>query len=129
MATEAQIYDALSTVYDTCSLFNGTNLNIVEMGLVHEVEREGTTIRVRHLLTDAMCLYQFEMRAEIIQALAQLPGVDAVHVEPVAGKLWWPERMTHDARTRLERVRLARLERLGLAGPIGSASEKPTSPG
>jgi metal-sulfur cluster biosynthetic enzyme len=121
MATEAQIYDALSTVYDTCSLFNGTNLNIVEMGLVHDVEQEGSTIRVRLLLTDPMCLYQFEMRAQIIEALAALPAVEAVHVEPIAGKLWWPERMTHDARARLERVRLARRERLGIAAPLGSA--------
>jgi metal-sulfur cluster biosynthetic enzyme len=108
MATEAQIYDALSTVYDTCSLFNGTNLNIVEMGLVHDVEQEGSTIRVRLLLTDPMCL-------------TALPAVDTVHVEPIAGKLWWPERMTHDARARLERVRLARRERLGIAAPLGSA--------
>ena len=117
MATEAQIYDALSTVYDTCSLFNGTNLNIVEMGLV----QEGSTIRVRLLLTDPMCLYQFEMRAQIIEALTALPAVDAVHVEPIAGELWWPERMTHDARARLERVRLARRKRLGIPAPLGSA--------
>jgi metal-sulfur cluster biosynthetic enzyme len=129
MATEAQIYDALSTVYDTCSLFNGTNLNIVEMGLVHDVEQEGSTIRVRLLLTDPMCLYQFEMRAQIIEALAALPSVDTVHVEPIAGKLWWPERMTHDARARLERVRLARLSRLGLAEPAGSAVKATANPG
>ena len=129
MATEAQIYDALSTVYDTCSLFNGTKLNIVEMGLVHDVEQEGSTICVRLLLTDPMCLYQFEMRAQIIEALAALPAVDAVHVEPIAGKLWWPERMTHDARARLERVRLARLKRLGLADLARSAAEATDSPG
>jgi metal-sulfur cluster biosynthetic enzyme len=74
MATQAQIYDALSTVYDTCSLFNGTNLNIVEMGLVHDVEQEGSTVRVRLLLTDPMCLYQFEMRAQIIEALTAPSG-------------------------------------------------------
>jgi metal-sulfur cluster biosynthetic enzyme len=118
MASEAHIYDALSTVHDTCSLFNGTNLNIVEMGLVHDVEQDGTTVRVRLILTDPMCLYQFEMRAQIIEALAALPDVDAVHVEPVAGKLWWPERMTNDARARLERVRLARRERLGITARV-----------
>jgi metal-sulfur cluster biosynthetic enzyme len=129
MVSAGQIYDALSTVYDTCSVFNGTNLNIVEMGLVHDVEQEGGTIRVRLLLTDPMCLYQFEMRAQIVEALAALPGVDAVHVEPVAGKLWWPERMTDDARARLQHVRLARLERLGLAGPVRSAVDENASPG
>jgi metal-sulfur cluster biosynthetic enzyme len=115
MATRTEIYDALGTVHDTCSVFNGTNLGIVEMGLVHDVEQEGGKVRVRLLLTDPMCLYVFEMRAQIVDALKALPGVDAVEVEPVAGKLWWPERMAPAARERLERLRQARLEQLGLS--------------
>jgi metal-sulfur cluster biosynthetic enzyme len=117
MPTRKQIYDALSTVYDTCSVFNGTRLDIVEMGLVHDVEWDAGTVRVRLLLTDPMCLYLFEMRSQIIEALEALPEVDAVKVEPVAGKLWWPERMTPGARERLERRRRARLEQLGLSPP------------
>jgi metal-sulfur cluster biosynthetic enzyme len=115
MATRSQIYRALATVHDTCSVFNGTNLDIVEMGLVHEVEQEGGTIRVRLLLTDPMCLYLFEMRAQIMAALEPLPGVEGVEVEPVAGKLWWPERMSPAARDRLERLRAARRERIGIS--------------
>jgi metal-sulfur cluster biosynthetic enzyme len=115
--TREQIYAALSTVHDTCSVFNGTNLNIVEMGLVHDVEQEAGTVRVRLLLTDPMCLYLFEMRSQIIRVLEELPRVDAVEVEPVAGKLWWPERMAPAARERLDRVRRVRLERLGLEPP------------
>jgi hypothetical protein len=42
--------------HDTCSLFSGTNLDTVEMGLVHDVEQEGSMIRVRLLLTDPMPL-------------------------------------------------------------------------
>ena len=117
MPTREQIYDALSTVYDTCSVFNGTKLDIVEMGLVHDVEWDGRTVRVRLLLTDPMCLYLFEMRSQIAQALEALPDVAAVEVEPVAGKLWWPELMTPGARERLERQRRARLEQLGLSPP------------
>jgi metal-sulfur cluster biosynthetic enzyme len=105
MTTREQIYDALSTVYDTCSVFNGTNLDIVEMGFVHDVEQDGGSVRVRLLLSDPMCVYLFEMRSQIVNALEALPGVEAVEVEPVAGELWWPERMTPAARERLERVR------------------------
>jgi metal-sulfur cluster biosynthetic enzyme len=72
-------------------------------------------VRVRLLLTDPMCAYLFEMRQQIIEALSRLPGVEAVEVEPVAGKLWWPERMTPDARGRLETLRRERREKLGLA--------------
>jgi metal-sulfur cluster biosynthetic enzyme len=114
MASQKQVYAALATVYDTCSLFNGTRLDIVEMGLVHDVEQEGSTVRVRLLLTDPMCLYLFEMRSQIIEALSGLPGVETVEVEPVAGKLWWPERMAPEARGRLETLRRQRREQLGL---------------
>jgi metal-sulfur cluster biosynthetic enzyme len=117
MASEKEIYAALATVYDTCSLFNGTRLDIVEMGLVHDVEQEGGTVRVRLLLTDPMCLYLFEMRAQIIEKLSRLPAVETVDVEPVAGKLWWPERMAPEARERLETFRRERLEKLGRTLP------------
>lgn len=113
MASVSDIYRALATVHDTCSVFNGTNLDIVEMGLVHDVEQNGGTVRIRLLLTDPMCLYLFEMRSQIIAALEPLPGVEAVEVTPVAGKLWWPERMTPTARERLDRLRAARQRRLG----------------
>jgi metal-sulfur cluster biosynthetic enzyme len=108
-ATSAEIYEQLATVYDTCSLFNGTNLNIVEMGLVEDVEQDGGNVRIRLLLTDPICLYQFDMRAQIVEKLSALPGVDDVHVEPVAGKLWWPERIAPAAQERLEELRRRRL--------------------
>jgi metal-sulfur cluster biosynthetic enzyme len=117
MASKQQIDAALAGVYDTCSVFNGTRLNIVEMGLVHDIEQEGGAVRVRLLLTDPMCLYLFEMRAQIIEALSALPGVETVEVEPVAGKLWWPERMAPEARGRLETLRRQRLEKLGRTRP------------
>jgi metal-sulfur cluster biosynthetic enzyme len=118
MANRAQIYEQLATVYDTCSLFNGTNLNIVEMGLVDEVEQEDASVRIRLLLTDPICLYQFEMRAQIVEKLTALPGIDDVHVEPVAGKLWWPERMAPEARERLEALRQARFNSVGHSLPL-----------
>jgi metal-sulfur cluster biosynthetic enzyme len=117
MASREQIYAALATVYDTCSVFNGTRLDIVEMGLVEEVAVDGGTVRVRLLLTDPMCAYLFEMRSQIIEAVSGLPGVETVEVAPVAGKLWWPERLAPDARTRLETLRRQRLEKLGLTPP------------
>ena len=90
----------------------GTRLDIVEMGLVDDVEQVDGTVWVRLLLTDPMCMYQFEMRAQIIEALTGLPGVDSVEVAPVAGKLWWPERRGPEARERLERRRRERRAQL-----------------
>jgi metal-sulfur cluster biosynthetic enzyme len=87
------------------------------MGFVHDVEQDGRNVRVRLLLSDPMCVYLFEMRSQIVNALEALPGIEAVEVEPVAGKLWWPERMTPAARERLARARRARLRRLELTQP------------
>jgi metal-sulfur cluster biosynthetic enzyme len=126
MATRSQIYQALATVHDTCSVFNGTNLDIVEMGLVHDVEQDGGTVRVRLLLTDPMCLYLFEMRSQIMAALEALPGIEAVEVAPVAGKLWWPERMSPAARDRLARLRKARRERLGISARPTASNPRST---
>ena len=124
MATRAEIYEQLATVYDTCSVFNGTNLNIVEMGLVEEVEQDGGRVRVRLLLTDPICLYQFEMRAQIIDKLTALAGIEDVRVEPVAGRLWWPERMAPPARERLEALRRTRFNSVGRSLPLVAASAR-----
>jgi metal-sulfur cluster biosynthetic enzyme len=124
MATRQQIYERLATVYDTCSVFNGTNLNIVEMGLVERVEQDGGSVRVRLLLTDPICLYQFEIRAQIVEKLNALPGIDDVHVEPVAGKLWWPERMAPEARERLEELRRTRFNSVGRTLPLVAAGAR-----
>jgi metal-sulfur cluster biosynthetic enzyme len=129
VATRSEIYRALATVHDTCSVFNGTNLDIVEMGLVHDVEQDGGAVRVRLLLTDPMCLYLFEMRAQIISALEPLPGIEAVEVEPVAGKLWWPERMSPAARDRLARLRMARRERLRISARPAANDPRSTDDG
>jgi metal-sulfur cluster biosynthetic enzyme len=129
VATRSEIYRALATVHDTCSVFNGTNLDIVEMGLVHDVEQDGGAVRVRLLLTDPMCLYLFEMRAQIISALEPLPGIEAVEVEPVAGKLWWPERMSPTARDRLARLRMARRERLRISARPAANDPRSTDDG
>jgi metal-sulfur cluster biosynthetic enzyme len=66
------------------------------------------------------------MRAQIISALEPLPGVEAVEVEPVAGKLWWPERMSPAARDRLARLRAARRERLGISARAAANDPRST---
>jgi metal-sulfur cluster biosynthetic enzyme len=109
---EARVYAALEDVYDTCSLFNRTNLNIVEMGLVREIKQQGGTIHVRLLLTDPMCVYFFEIAQQIERVLKTLPGVERVDIESTADTLWEPDRMAPAARERLARLREERLAQL-----------------
>ena len=75
MATREQLFEALELVYDTCSLFNGTRLDIVEMGLVHDVEQDEGNARpapadrsdVSVPVRDAL---------QIIEVLSALPGAN-----------------------------------------------------
>jgi metal-sulfur cluster biosynthetic enzyme len=109
---EASVYEALEDVYDTCSLFNRTNLNIVEMGLVRDVEQREGTVYVRLLLTDPMCVYFFEIAQQVERVLKLLPGVDRVKIESTTDKLWEPDRIAPAARDRLARLRAERLAQL-----------------
>src|SRR4051794_37626625 len=95
------IYRALERVFDTCSVFNRTNLNIVEMGLVRGVEREGDLVKVRLLLSDPMCVYFFEIVQRIEEELKALPGVERVEVENTTDELWTPDRIAPAAQQRL----------------------------
>jgi metal-sulfur cluster biosynthetic enzyme len=112
VTNEAAVYRALEEVYDTCSLFNRTNLNIVEMGLVREIKQREGTVHVRLLLTDPMCVYFFEIAQQIERVLKTLPGVERVDIESTADTLWEPDRMAPAARERLARLREERLAQL-----------------
>jgi metal-sulfur cluster biosynthetic enzyme len=109
---EATIYKALEDVYDTCSLFNRTNLNIVEMGLVREVEQRDGMVHIQLLLTDPMCVYFFEIAQQIERVLKALPGVERVDIESTADKLWEPDRMAPAVRERLAKLRAERFAQL-----------------
>ena len=102
------IYNALSGVLDPCSEFNGTRLNIVEMGLVRDISVTDDHVHVRLLLTDPACLYYFQMAHGIEEALMALDNLRKVTVESTFD-IWWSEdRMSEDASTRLKVLRSQR---------------------
>ncbi len=117
MTSEAAVRGALQRVRDTCSIFNRTNLTIVEMGLVQSVRVEGGHVTVRLLLTDPMCSFFFEIGQRIREEVLALAGVDEVHVESSADELWTPERISPAARERLAALRAQRLAAYGLHTP------------
>jgi metal-sulfur cluster biosynthetic enzyme len=128
-AGPAAVYRALEGVYDTCSLFNRTDLNIVEMGLVQGVEHDGRRVRVTLQLTDPLCLYFFEIGQRIREVLAALPGIEEVEVATTPDALWTPDRLAPAAAARLARLRAVRLARLGRPPPGDHrASEQPPAP-
>lgn len=84
---------ALSTVEDP-----ELGLDIVSLGLVYAIERDGGHVRVVHSLTSMGCPLGPVIERDIGDALASVDGVESVEVHLVFEPPWSPEKMSDDAR-------------------------------
>ena len=84
---------ALSTVEDP-----ELGLDIVSLGLVYAVEREGDHLRVVHTLTSMGCPLGPVIERGIGDALGGVEGIDSVDVELTFDPPWSPEQMSDDAK-------------------------------
>jgi len=89
----AAVRSALSGVEDP-----ELGLDIVSLGLVYAVEREGDHVRVVHTLTSMGCPLGPVIERDIGDALAALDDVSSVDVQLVFDPPWTPERMSDDAK-------------------------------
>ncbi len=97
--TEEQVYEELRECYDP-----EIPVNIVDLGLVYEVNIQPRRVDVKMTLTAMGCPMAGEVMAEVRDHLLQLPGVEEAGVELVYDPPWTPERMTEDARWELGMV-------------------------
>jgi metal-sulfur cluster biosynthetic enzyme len=106
----------LGKVLDPCSCASDHPINIVDFGLVDDIEidRHGH-VEVTLLLTSQRCTYFIDMSDEIVERVSQLPDVERVEVhQSTEGKIWTPDRMSSDERTaRRERFH-QRMEKAGI---------------
>lgn len=87
--TEETIRKALRGVKDP-----ELNLNIIDIGLVYEVEvEEGGAVHVRMTLTSPGCPAGAEIVGDVKRTIEELEGVTSVDVEIVWEPFWTPERM------------------------------------
>jgi metal-sulfur cluster biosynthetic enzyme len=89
----AAVRAALSTVEDP-----ELGLDIVSLGLVYAVERDGNHVRVVHTLTSMGCPLGPVIERDIADAVVRLDGVSSVDVQLVFEPPWSPEKMSDDAR-------------------------------
>ncbi len=85
--------EALRQVLDPCSVMMGTPLDIVEMGLVDEVQVRDGWVHVTLLLTDFSCPHYAALRQHIIDVLCDEPCVTGANVELATHSLWTPDRI------------------------------------
>ncbi len=93
MPTKEEVVEALREVEDP-----ELGMDIVELGLMYDVEIEGPRVKVIHSLTSMGCPAGPLIQEGIHDAAAAVPGVEDVEVELTWEPPWTPERMSEDAK-------------------------------
>ncbi len=97
--TEEAVYEVLRECYDP-----EIPVNIVDLGLVYEIDVQPTRVDVKMTLTAMGCPMAGEVMTDVRDHLLTLPGIEDAGVELVYEPPWTPERMTEDARWELGMV-------------------------
>lgn len=123
-ASIPDVRSRLRNVIDPCSEANGTNLDVIEMGLVRDVEVEGGRVTVDLRLTSPHCMMVPFFIERIDEEVGEDPAVESVSVTHDAGLEWTPEMITESGREKRERVQSGMIERARRAGPT-AATDSP----
>jgi metal-sulfur cluster biosynthetic enzyme len=93
MPTKEEVVDALRQVEDP-ELW----MDIVDLGLMYDVELENGKVKVVHTLTSMGCPVGPMIQQQIDEVVRALPGVNDVEVELTWDPPWTPEKMSEDAK-------------------------------
>jgi metal-sulfur cluster biosynthetic enzyme len=91
--TKQDIVEALRGVEDP-----ELGMDIVELGLLYDVEVEGPKVKVIHTLTSMGCPVGPMIQENIDQIARSMPDVEDVEVELTWDPPWSPEKMSDDAK-------------------------------
>lgn len=76
-------------------------IDLVNLGLIYELQTKGGDVQVRMSLTTPGCPMSDTMPEVVERAVAMVPGVRTVSVELVWEPRWDPDMMTDEARREL----------------------------
>ena len=93
MPTKEEVMDVLRQVEDP-----ELGMDIVELGLMYDVEVEDSNIKVTHTLTSMGCPVGPMIQQQIDESVRSLPGVENVEVELTWDPPWTPDKMSEDAK-------------------------------
>ena len=93
VATREEVMEILRTVEDP-----ELGMDIVDLGLVYEVEVEDTKANVTYSLTSMGCPAGPLIAQDIDSAVRQVEGIQDVELELTFDPPWTPERMSDDAK-------------------------------
>ena len=96
MITKEQVYEALQECYDP-----EIPVNIVDLGLVYDVEIDGGKVAVKMTLTAPGCGMGTMIAADAKQRIMTLEGVEDATVDLVWDPPWNPGKMSETAKLEL----------------------------
>jgi metal-sulfur cluster biosynthetic enzyme len=94
--TEERVLDALRNVFDP-----ELGINIVDLGLVYEVDVENGKVHIEYTLTTMGCPIGPLIEQQMNQFVAAVPGVEEFSAEMVLRPPWSPEMMSDEAKAAL----------------------------
>ncbi len=78
-----------------------TGVNVVDLGLIYGLSRDGGAVRVTMTLTTRACPAGAAMVEGVKRRLEQIDGVETVDVEVTFEPSWTPSRITPEGREQL----------------------------
>ena len=93
MPTKDEVIEALREVEDP-----ELGMDIVELGLLYDVEVENANVKVAYSLTSMGCPAGPMIHEGITEAVHRVPGVEQVDAELTWDPPWTPEKMSEDAK-------------------------------
>ena len=93
MPSHSEVMEALREVEDP-----ELGMDIVELGLLYDVEIDDAKVHVRHSLTSMGCPAGPMIQEGIYEAVQRVPGVETVEVELTWDPPWTPDKMSEDAK-------------------------------
>lgn len=99
MVSEEQVMERLEEVKDP-----EFDINIVDMGLVYEVDVEDTSVHVLMTLTTRGCPFHGIFEEVITEELSEMDGVEDIEVELTFDPPWTMDKMTDKGRNQMGNV-------------------------
>ena len=93
VATDTEVMEVLRQVEDP-----ELGMDIVELGLMYDVEVDGPKVKVLYSLTSMGCPAGAMIADGIVDAARSVPGVAEVEAELTFDPPWTPDRMSDDAK-------------------------------
>ncbi|MGH3022058.1 MAG: metal-sulfur cluster assembly factor [Gaiellaceae bacterium] len=93
MPSREEVIDALRVVEDP-----ELGMDIVELGLLYDVEVEGPKVHVTYSLTSMGCPVGPMIEQQMLEVVEGMEGVEAVDAELTWDPPWSPEKMSEDAK-------------------------------